>query len=67
MKNLYIFGVHGKIRVLRGWGGGFTKTDIQGGWPKKGARTVSRFKRGGLDKKEGGGVFQGQGVLINAQ
>ena len=39
--------------------GGFTKTNIKGGLPKKGGLdSVCRFK-GGLDKKEGGGVCEG--------
>ena len=35
MKNLNIFGVHGKIQVLQGVGGS-QKNNIQGGLPKKG-------------------------------
>ena len=45
--------------------GGSQKTDIEGGIAKKkglrGAWAVCRF-RGGLSKKEGGGVFEGRGV-----
>ena len=58
MKNLNIFGVHWKIRVL---GGVHEKTNIEGGLPKKGAWTFCIFK-GGLGKKNGGGSFEG-GVI----
>ena len=37
---------------------GFTKNQYRGGIAQKGAWTVCRFK-GGLGKKEGGGVFEG--------
>ena len=58
MKNLNILGVHGKIRVLEGQ---FHEKPIYRGDCLKrggGVWTVCRFK-GGLGKKEGGGVFKG--------
>ena len=56
MKNFNILGVHWKIWFL---GGGLTKNQYRGDeLPKKGAWTVCRFK-GGLGKKDGGGVFEG--------
>ena len=39
---------------------GFTKKQYIGGLSKKGAWTVCRFKGGGLGKKEGGSVFEGE-------
>ena len=62
-KILILWGVHWKIRFLRGEGGGFRQTNIYGGYclNKGRAWTVSRFKEGGLCKKEGGGVFKGWG------
>ena len=56
MKNFNIFGVYWKIRFL----GRVNEKPMQrGDLPKKGgAWTVHRFK-GGLGKKEGGGVFEG--------
>ena len=45
-------------------GGGFRQTSIYGGYCLHRGRawTVSRFKEGGLGKKEGDGVFEGWGV-----
>ena len=55
MKNFNIFGVHWKIRLL----GGLEKPIYRGNCLKRGgAWTVCWFK-GGLGKKEGGGVFEG--------
>ena len=51
-----------KIRLLGaggGEGGGSWKTNIEGGLLKKGELGQSRFKGGGLRKKEGSGVFEG--------
>ena len=58
MKNVNVTGVHWKIRFLEGF---HEKPIYRGELPQKGGRgawTVCRFKRG-LDKKEGGGVFEG--------
>ena len=48
--------VHWKIRLLRG--GGSRKTNIEGGFLKKGGLD-SLPNEGGLGKKEKGGVFEG--------
>ena len=45
MKNVNVFGVHGKIRFLGEGGRGLRKTNIYGGdCLKKGGWTVCRFK-----------------------
>ena len=51
MKNFDLFGFHWKMWVLGG--GGFTKNQCRGGFPKKGggAWTVCRFKGGGITRK----------------
>ena len=48
MKN-FIIGFHRKIRIIGG-GEGFKKTIYRGNFLKRGARTVFRFKGGGLAK-----------------
>ena len=53
MKN-FIIGFHRKIRILGG-GEGFKKTIYRGKFLKRGARTVFRFKVGGLAKTGWGG------------
>ena len=58
MKNFNILDVHWKIWLLGG--GSSRKTDIDWGLPKKGGLDSLQFKRG-LGKKEGGGVFEGEG------
>ena len=56
MRNFNILGFHWKIQLL----GGFTKKQYRGGdCLKRGAWTVCQYIRGGLGKKEGGGVFEG--------
>ena len=66
MKNFNVLGVHWKIWLLRG-GGGSRRTNIEGGdCLKRGAWAVCWFK-GGLGKKEEGGVFEeGRGWDPNA-
>ena len=55
MKNFDVLGIHWKIRLL---GGGVQKNRYREGIAKKGwTWTVCRFK-GGLGKKEEGGVFE---------
>ena len=61
MKNFNIFGVHGKIQVLGGQGGGVHEKPIyrgdclkRDGW----AWTVRIFK-GGTWQEGGGGIFEG--------
>ena len=60
MKN-FIIGFHRKIRIIGG-GEGFKKTIYRGNFLKRGARTVFRFKGGGLAKTGWGGW--GWGGLI---
>ena len=58
MKNFNVFGVHGKIRFLRGEV--HKKPTFRGGYLKRGAWTVCRFKgRGEAWQKREGGVFEG--------
>ena len=57
MKNFNIFGIHSKIRLL---GGDLQKTNIEGDCLKRGSWIVCRFE-GRLGKKDGGGVFKGEG------
>ena len=53
-----VLGVHWKVRLLGG-GGGSTKADIVGGYPKKrGLDSLPIKEGGGLGKKEGSGVFE---------
>ena len=56
MKNYNILGVHWTIRVLGGGDSG--KTDKEGELPKSGGLDSFQIK-GGLGKKERGGVFEG--------
>ena len=58
MKNFNIFGVHRKIRLSGGLESS-RKSNIEGGGlPKKGG--LGQFANlGGLDNKEGSGVFEG--------
>ena len=59
MKNFNVLGVHWKIRLLRGYS---QKTNIEGGdCLKRGDFGLFTALRGGLGKKEGGGVFEGKG------
>ena len=55
MKN-FIIGFHRKIRIIGG-GEGFKKTIYRGNFLKRGARTVFRFKGGGLAKTGWGGLY----------
>ena len=62
MKNLYIFGVHGKIRVLRGWGGGVHKKPIyRGDGLKRGLGQFPDLKGGDLIRRRGVVFFRGKG------
>ena len=63
MKNFNIMGSSLKNSIFTG-GGGFRQTNIYGGYCLNRGRawTVSRFKEGGLGKKEGDGVFEEWGV-----
>ena len=68
MKN-FIIGFHRKIRILGG-GEGFKKTIYRGNFLKRGARTVFRFKGGGLAMHNNpmhtmNLVFYGWGRLYN--
>ena len=53
MKNFNILGVHWKIQLLGGGGGGSGKTNIEGRLPKKEGLGQFADLRGGLGKKEG--------------
>ena len=59
MKKFNIFGVHWKIRFLEGGVGVHEKPIYRGRLPKKGGLGQFSDLRGGLDKKERGGVFDG--------
>ena len=64
MKNLYIFGVHGKIRVLRGWGGlgrGHKKPIYRGDGLKRGLGQFPDLKGGDLIRRRGVVFFRGRG------
>ena len=50
-------GVHWKIRLLGR--GEFTKKQIEGGILWKGGLNSLQIRRGGVGKKDGGGVFEG--------
>ena len=57
MKNFNIFGDHWKVRLLGG--GGFLKNQYIGGIAWKVETWAVFWFKGGLGKKEGGGVFEG--------
>ena len=60
MKNFDIFGVHWKIRLLRGGGGDQKNQYIEGIAKNVGAWTVCWFKEGRVASQErAGGAFEG--------